>query len=74
MAVAKTQSKVTAFLSCAAACPVDTLRKLSPVLLARLYHHLGDGSLPMQPHSQVPISTAFITFTTVHLMFEQAFR
>lgn len=53
---AKTNSPVTAFLSCASNCPIETLRKLSPVFLSRLYHHLGDGMLPSQVNSKVDIS------------------
>ena len=54
---AKTHKQMTAFLSCASACPVQTLRKLSPVFLSRLYHHLGDGSLPRQPSPKVSQSS-----------------
>ena len=49
----QTSSTVTAFLLGAAAVPLEVLTKVSPVMLAKLFQHLGDGMLPTQPCYQV---------------------
>lgn len=52
----QTCSTVTAFLLGAAAVPLEVLTKVSPVMLAKLFQHLGDGMLPTQPCHQVIVA------------------
>lgn len=49
----RTCSVVSAFLLGAVAVPRDVLSKVSPVLLIRLFQHLGSGLLPSQPSAEV---------------------
>ena len=51
--VMQTCSTVTAFLLGAAAVPLEVLTKVSPVMLAKLFQHLGDGAMPSQSGHQV---------------------
>lgn len=56
---AQTSSTVTSFLLGAAAVPRDVLLRVSPVMLAKLFQHLGGGMLPTQPCYQVFLCAGF---------------
>ena len=55
LSATQTCSTVVAYLLGAVAVPKEVLLKVSPVLLARLFHHLGNGALPTKPYAQVPL-------------------